>query len=64
MARLEKGTRVSFVGDAAAGTRAKGTVMQFVERVAQYEIHTDLGSVLHLPEEALKAEKGKKGDEE
>jgi len=64
MARLEKGTRVSFVGDAAAGTRAKGTVMQFVERVAQYEIHTDLGSVLHLPEEALKVEKGKKADEE
>lgn len=63
MAKLEKGTRVSFVGDAAAGTKAKGTVMQFVERVAQYEIHTDLGSIIHLPEEALSVVKGKKDDE-
>jgi len=58
MAKFEKGQRVSFVGDAAKGTKAKGTVMQFVDRVAQYEIHSDLGSVLHLPEEALTRESG------
>lgn len=51
MARLTKGTRVQFVGDPAAGTKAKGTVMQYVETIGQYEIHTDLGSVIHLPEE-------------
>jgi hypothetical protein len=50
MAKLEKGQRVSFVGDPAVGNKAKGTVMQFVDRIGQYEIHTDLGSVIHLPE--------------
>lgn len=53
MAKFEKGTRVSFVGDAAADTEAKGTVMQFVDRIAKYEVHTDLGSVIHLSEEEL-----------
>lgn len=60
--KFQKGDRVSFVGDAAAGTTAKGTVMQFVDRIAQYEIHTDLGSVIHLSEEALEKARGKKDE--
>lgn len=53
MAGLEKGQRVQFVGDPLSGTKAKGTVMQQSHVAAglpQYEIHTDLGSVIHLPE--------------
>jgi len=50
MPRLEKGQRVSFIGDPAKGNKEKGTVMQHVDRIGQYEIHTDRGSVIHLPE--------------
>lgn len=53
MATLEKGTRVQFVGDPKTGAKAKGTVMQQSHHaggIPQYEIHTDLGSVIHLPE--------------
>lgn len=53
MSNLEKGTRVNFVGDPKTGTKAKGTVMQqshHAHGVPYYEIHTDLGSVIHLPE--------------
>lgn len=53
MADLRKGDRVSFVGDAAAGTKAKGTVQQYVEKSQSYEVHTDLGSVVHLRGEQL-----------
>lgn len=53
MSNLLKGDRVQFVGDPKAGTKVKGTVMQgshMAGGVQQYEIHTDLGSVIHLPE--------------
>lgn len=53
MANLEKGQRVSFVGDPSTGKKALGTVMQQSHTqggIPQYEIHTDLGSVIHLPE--------------
>lgn len=53
MANLEKGQRVQFVGDPKSGTKAKGTVMQQSHHalgIPHYEIHTDLGSVIHLPE--------------
>ncbi len=60
--KFQKGDRVSFVGDAAAGTTARGTVQQFIEKAGQYEIHTDLGSVIHLSEEALEKVKGKKDE--
>jgi hypothetical protein len=53
MATLEKGTRVSFVGDPKDGSKAMGTVMQASHQaggVQMYEIHTDRGSVIHLPE--------------
>lgn len=64
MEKFGKGDRVSFVGDPVAGTRVKGTVMQFVQRVSQYEIHTDVGSILHLAEADLKAEKNSKGKDD
>ena len=53
MAKLEKGDRVQFVGDPTSGKKAKGTVMQashMAHGVQNYEIHTDLGTVLHMPE--------------
>lgn len=62
--KFQKGDRVSFVGDPVAGTTAKGTVMQFVEKAGQYEIHTDLGSVIHLAEEKLEKSRGGKKNEE
>lgn len=50
---LQKGTRVQFVGDPKTGAKAKGTVMQQSHTqggLPHYEVHTDLGTVLHFPE--------------
>jgi len=54
MAKFGKGDRVAFVGDPATGSKAKGTVMQFIPApLNKYEVHTDLGSVLHFSEDQL-----------
>lgn len=66
MPKFEKGDRVSFVGDPAKDTKAKGTVMQFIAGTFnKYEVHTDRGGVLHLSEgELTAAGDGKKKDKD